>query len=211
MTTSPRSSLGSIADIIGYVALVLIAVIAGFLYFDKPAPPKLPEPASAAPRVVIPPEGLLDRLSRQARSGDVVSQRQLGEMYYRGLEVRQDYDEAIKWLRMAGDKGDKIAARYMGFAYSGGRGVAVDISEAASWWRLASSKGDDDSTYQLAFAYLNGKGVTKSESEGLSYCRLAAERGHHLSGWSPMRCYLMGSNHSWGYITPDIAPRRDGH
>ena len=139
------------------MALVLIAVIAGFLYFDKPAPPKLPEPTSAAPRVVIPPESLFDRLSRQARSGDVVSQRQLGEMYYRGLEVRQDYDEAIKWLRMAGDKGDKIAARYMGFAYSGGRGVAVDISEAASWWRLASSKGDDDSTYQLAFAYLNGK------------------------------------------------------
>ena len=117
MTTTPRSSLGSIADIIGYVALVLIAVVEGFLYFEEKAPPPAPAPpAPVAPRITTPAESLLDRLSRQARSGDLVSQRQLGQLYFEGREVRQDYDEAVKWLRLAGDKGDMVAARYLGDA-----------------------------------------------------------------------------------------------
>ena len=97
MTTSPRSLSSSVWDVVGYVALVLIAVVAGFLYFQDTTSPEPVAPVPVAPRVITPPEGLFDRLSRQAHAGDVVSQRQLGQMYLSGMEVRADDAEALKW------------------------------------------------------------------------------------------------------------------
>lgn len=193
MTTSPRSSANTLWDMVGYVALVLITVVAGFLYFQDTTPPKAPEPAPVSPRVTTPPESLFDRLNRQARAGDVVSQRQLGQLYFGGMEVKEDNAEAVKWLRMAADKGDMIAARLLGTAYSGGLGVAADPAEAVSWWRVAASKGDDEAAFSLALACFNGKGVEKSQTEGVRFCRLAAERGNHRAQYSLGYWYYHGT------------------
>ncbi len=191
MTQSPRSSLGSVWDIVGYVALVLVAIVAGFLYFSEDPKPK-PVEAPAAPRVVAPPESRLDRLTRQARAGDVVSQQQLGQVYYMGMDVTRDYAEGVKWLRMAADRGDAIAARILGFAYRYGHGVTKDEAQAVSWWRVAAGKGDAIASFEMSKSYLEGRGVAKSEAETLSYCRAAAERGENHAQLYLGYWYLVG-------------------
>ncbi len=194
MSTPSRSSVASVWDIVGYVALVLIAVVAAGLYFQDTTPPKPAEPAPVAPRVVVPPESLLDRLTRQARAGDVVSQRHLGEVYANGMGVREDDVEAAKWFKMAAEKGDVIAARILGYFYARGDGVPKSDSEAVSWWRFAAGRGDADAAYSLGVAYLKGEGVQASEAEGLSYCRLAADRGNT---WAQ---YYLGTWHYDGVL-----------
>lgn len=197
MTTSPRSLSSSVWDVVGYVALVLIAVVAGFLYFQDTTSPEPVALVPVAPRVITHPEGLFDRLSRQAHAGDVVSQRQLGQMYLSGMEVRADDAEALKWLRMAGDKGDKLAARLLGSIYAGGRGVTVNHSEAVSWWKLAADKGDDQAAFSLALAYLKGNGVAESKAEGVRYCQLAAQRG------DPRAQFFLGHWSYHGTLLPE--------
>ncbi len=39
----------------------------------------------------------------------VLAQVKLGEMYYKGHGVPQDYNEAVKWLRLAAEQGDAQA------------------------------------------------------------------------------------------------------
>ncbi len=200
MTTSPRSSSSAIWDIVGYAALVLIAIVAGFLYFQDAAPPRPAEVVPVAPRVTTPPEGLFDRLNRQSRAGDIVSQRQLGQLYLSGMEVKQDDAQAVKWLRMAAEKGDMLASSFLGNAYSAGRGVAADPAEAVRWWRLAANKGDDGAAFSLAVAHLNGKGVVKSQTEGVRFCRISAERGN------PRAQYFLGYWYYHGTFLPQSFP-----
>lgn len=202
MVASPRTSQGSIWDLIGYAALVLIAILAGVLYFDEPAPLAASPSPLVAP-VAEPAETLIQRLTRQASAGDVVSQRQLGEAYQYGISVPPDDAESFKWLKLAGDRGDMIAARMLGFLYTRGKGVSVDRSEAIGWFRLASDKGDAVSAYELARAHMNGEGVVKSQAEGLSYCRLAAERGNanaqYFMGYWYYQGFMVSQSHSEAY------------
>src|SRR6266850_2002891 len=44
-------------------------------------------------------------------------------MYERGLGVTQDYKEAAKWYRLAGDHGNAQAQYNVGVMYAGGRGL----------------------------------------------------------------------------------------
>lgn len=178
MIAQPRGSSVSLGDWIGYAVLSVI-LVAGIILHRQPreVPPKptvSPEVGSAR----APVESLLDRLTRQARLGDVISQGQLGRVYYMGLGVSVDNAEAIKWLKLAGEKGDVDAAQLLGFAYASGHGVAIDQAEALRWWRLASSKGDGVSSFRLALAYLDGRGVARSGVEAMGYLRSAAEKGN---------------------------------
>ena len=178
---------------IGYVALFLVFSSAIFLYLEDE------EPSLAAPLdppVKHMPESQLARLVRQASAGDLVSQRQLGQMYSMGVEVKVDHAEAFKWLRMAGGRGDVVAASQLGVAFSRGMGVAVDKAEAASWWRLAADKGDGLAAYWLALAYLDGDGVVKSDAEAVSFCRMAAQAGE------PRAQELMGYWYFHGVLLP---------
>ena len=178
MATSPRSPLGASLDIAGYAALVLIAVVAGFLYFSDTTESVALPPRPLPPVVAVPPESRLDRLTRQARAGDVMSQQQLGQVYYMGMDVTRDYAEGVRWLKMAAERGDAVAARLMGFAYRFGNGVVADEAQAVSWWRLAASKGDDVASFEMAKAYLDGRGVAESKADALGYCRSAADMGY---------------------------------
>ena len=49
-----------------------------------------------------------------AEKGHSGAQFRLGAMYFDGEGVTQNYSEALKWLRMAGDLGDGEAQVYLG-------------------------------------------------------------------------------------------------
>ena len=48
------------------------------------------------------------------------AQNNLGLMYENGLGVPKDYDEAVKWYRLAAAQGDALAQNNLGWMYDNG-------------------------------------------------------------------------------------------
>jgi hypothetical protein len=77
----------------------------------------------------------------KAEAGDIMSQWLVGLMYKDGEGVEQNYEEAIKWLRLAGRGGSYFAYDSLGSMYENGDGVARDDQKAAFAQTQRFSKG----------------------------------------------------------------------
>ena len=62
-------------------------------------------------------------------------------MYDQGQGVTQDYQEAIKWYRLAAEQGSSGAQASLGIMYGQGQGVSKDDIRAYMWLDLAASQG----------------------------------------------------------------------
>lgn len=116
-----------------------------------------------------------------AEQGDAKAQNSLGEAYYEGQGVPQDYAEAARWFRMAAEQGNAEAQRSLGraYAYAGGRGVPQDNAEAAKWYRMAAEQGNAEAQYDLSWNYTLGlAGVPQDFGKSIEWLRRAAEQGH---------------------------------
>ena len=122
-------------------------------------------------------EQRLEETLRQAEQGDAEAQFSLGVMYANGRSVPQDYQEAMKWFRMAAGQGEAIAQTYLGTMYFAGQGVSQDYQEAESWWRKAAEQGNADAQTFLGAMYADGLGVPQDDQEAVSWYRMAAEQG----------------------------------
>ena len=76
---------------------------------------------------------------KHAKQGNAEAQNLLGEMYFLGKGVKQDYQEAAKWYRKAAEQGRANAQYNLGFMYENGQGVIQDYQEAALRYHLAAS------------------------------------------------------------------------
>jgi TPR repeat protein len=70
-------------------------------------------------------------------------------MYANGQGVGQDYQEVLKWYRLAADQGNADARNSLGWMYDSAQGVARDYQEAVKWYRLAAHQGNADAQNTL--------------------------------------------------------------
>lgn len=77
-----------------------------------------------------------------AVKGDARSQYLLGDCYYYGTGVGQDYAEAVKWYRKSAEQGNAMAQRNLGLCYEYGKGISQDYSEAKRWYMNARDNGE---------------------------------------------------------------------
>ncbi|MBQ1931964.1 MAG: sel1 repeat family protein, partial [Muribaculaceae bacterium] len=85
-----------------------------------------------------------------AEQGNAWAQNNLGDCYYNGRGVDQNYDEAVKWYRKAAKQGNAPAQYNLGYCYYNGHGVDKNYDEAVNWYRKAAEQG-----YNLAKSALN--------------------------------------------------------
>ncbi len=117
--------------------------------------------------------------ARPAKSRrNAAAQFDLGDSYYNGQGVPQDYAEAVKWYRMAAEQGNAAAQYDLGVAYHNGQGVPQNYAEAVKWNRMAAEQGNAAAQYDLGVAYYNGQGVPQDYAEAVKWNRMAAERGN---------------------------------
>ena len=116
----------------------------------------------------------LRELHARAVAGDANSQLNMGGIYFKGEEVKQDYLEAVKWFRMAARQGQAQAQFNIGMMYANGQGVKLDYTEAVSWFRLAALQSLAVAQLNLGVAYTNGQGVPQNAIEAVKLFRLAA-------------------------------------
>jgi hypothetical protein len=72
----------------------------------------------------------LERARQAAEMGDAQAQLELGQMYYEGKKVPQDYAEAARWYRKSAEQGNVHAQNLLGKRYEAGEGVPQDYAEA---------------------------------------------------------------------------------
>jgi len=86
----------------------------------------------------------LNELKPLAEQGNRDAQFNLGSLYYQGLGVSQDYQEAVKWMRRAAEQGHVSAQTTLGTIYA--RGVQgeneKDYPQALMWFIFAAAQGD---------------------------------------------------------------------
>ncbi len=79
-----------------------------------------------------------------ARSGFSPAQTNLGNMYFFGHGVEQNYGRAMSWYRQAAERGDAIAQNNLGVMFSMGLGTAPDKVEALMWFEIAAPMSGGD-------------------------------------------------------------------
>ena len=110
-------------------------------------------------------------------TADAMAQYNLGAMYDKGIGVKKDFSEAVKWYRKAADQGHSSAQNNLGVCYNNGEGVSQDYAEAIRWYQKAAEQGDLDAQYKLGKIYYVGKKATKNYPTAFKWLSLAAAQG----------------------------------
>jgi TPR repeat protein len=74
-----------------------------------------------------------------AYQGDILAQKQLGDMYLRAGKRRR----AAKWITKAAKQGDASSQLNLGAMYYIGDGVLTDYTKAYMWFNLAAYNGNE--------------------------------------------------------------------
>lgn len=86
-----------------------------------------------------------DQLKQLAEKGDAAAQNSLGLRYATGDGVKQDEQEAVRWLTKAAEQGNVSAQSKLGAIYLRGRDIPQDLNLAYFWMVLARASGDETS------------------------------------------------------------------
>ncbi|KAI9336181.1 hypothetical protein BDR26DRAFT_983839, partial [Obelidium mucronatum] len=76
-----------------------------------------------------------------AYQGDIKGTINLGDSYYHGQGVVQDYTKAVELYTLAANKGDAEGQCNLAYMYNNGKGMAQDCSKAVELYTLASNQG----------------------------------------------------------------------
>jgi TPR repeat protein len=77
----------------------------------------------------------------EAERGDRLAQYLLGLFYWEGVDIPQDYVEAVKWFRKSAEQGLPGAQYMLGIMYALGQGVPLDFVRAHMWLNLSGARG----------------------------------------------------------------------
>ena len=76
--------------------------------------------------------------------GGTNDQYEVGNMYYKGKYVPQNYKEALKRYMKAAKQGNTDAQLRIGYMYYHAQGVTKDYIEAYAWYNVAASNGSEE-------------------------------------------------------------------
>ena len=137
-------------------------------------PPELTSLTNASPSVI---ESMIQRYRASAARGEPKGQLGLATLYGRGLGVRRDLTEAVRWCRLAAGSGLPEAQHQLGVCLSEEKGSPTNSLEAVEWFRKAAAQDFAPAQYQLGHAYAYGDGVPRDFDEANRWYRRAAEKG----------------------------------
>jgi len=89
------------------------------------------------------------KLRIDAEQGKAFAQNSLGDRYFFGEGVQQDFRQAVYWYEKAANQGNATAQYNLGICYRTGKGVNEDPQQAEYWFRKAASRGNKASKESL--------------------------------------------------------------
>ena len=113
---------------------------------------------------------LIEDLFRRASKGDNDACFNLGERFFYGRGVKQDYIKAVKWYTMSSDRGDCSSQKKLADCYYLGQGAERNVAKAAYRYEQAAEQGDYDSQKALIRCYtLGGNGLMPDKAKADYY------------------------------------------
>ncbi len=151
-------------------------------------------------------------LRQAAKQGDADAQFRLGDAYFKGEDVEQDYVTAAAWWHRAGAQGHAPAQYNLGRMYQQGRGVSQDYAEAVAWYRRAADRravardrvAVAAAQYQLGVMYATGQGVAQNDAAAFMWYRRAAEQGDAFGQLQLGVMYGLGRSVPQDYVAAHI-------
>ena len=124
---------------------------------------------------------------------DKVDQFNLGQAYYDGEGMEQNYEEAVKWYTLSAEQGYASAQIELGYCFAFGHGVEQNHKEAVKWFAIAAEQGHAIAQYNLGCCYYYGDGVEQDDKEAVKWIGLSAKQGNAEAQWHLGSCYLDGT------------------
>jgi tetratricopeptide (TPR) repeat protein len=95
---------------------------------------------------------------------------------YVTLYSREQYEQALPWLKRAAALNDSEAYSRMGVMYDNGYGVTRDSPQALDYFKRAAELGDATSQAYLGYTYYMGEQLPQNYPEAFRLFQLAAEK-----------------------------------
>jgi len=86
---------------------------------------------------------------RSVKQGHTKAHYWLGEFYFKGRHVQQDYGRAFKLYQVAADKDHVLALRRLGECYINGYGIEKDVRKGMKCFVSAANMGDVQSMIEI--------------------------------------------------------------
>lgn len=115
---------------------------------------------------------------KAAQQDNAAAQNNLGNCYYYGHGVIQNYGTAVSWYGKAAEQGDADAQNNLGNCYYLGNGVAQSNNTAVAWYRKAAEQGNAEGQYNLGNCYWNAIGVEQSYDSAREWLGKSVEQGN---------------------------------
>lgn len=117
---------------------------------------------------------------------------ELGEKYYKGNGVKQDFSEAFKHYKLSAEGENVDSLNMLGVCYYNGKGVAKNYEHAVKYYTLAAEKGHIEAQYNLGCCYAFGQGVNGSYATAIKWYKLSANKGYIKAQFNLGVCYANG-------------------
>lgn len=132
-------------------------------------------------------------------NGDKIAQYYLGEMFYFGSGVEQNYSQALNWYSLSAEQGDPDSAYSIGHMHENGHGVEKSVQLAIEWYKRAEELGSDAATAAIGLIYVYDEGEYHALEAGLEILTAAADTGN-----VDAQFYLGSIYYSGEAVAPDL-------
>ena len=106
-------------------------------------------------------------LSAYGKNAD--AQLRMGDFYYWGQRIEQDYSLAVKWYKMSAEQGNRHASDRLGNMYYKGIGVEKDCKEGIAWYEQGNKLADAEIQYEIGNKYFYGMDVIKNHKKAYEW------------------------------------------
>lgn len=108
---------------------------------------------------------------------NIFPQNNLGDCYYYGRGVEQNYHKAVQYYQKDAEKGDASAQNNLGNCYYYGKGVEQNYQKAVQWYQKAAEQGNVRAQCNLGGCYDAGRGIIRDIDKKVQWYQKAANQG----------------------------------
>ncbi len=124
----------------------------------------------------LPPDNDFYSVREPAAAGDAQAQFALGNHYFNGVGVPQDYGQALLWFTKSANQGFAPAQNQLGYMYQHKFGVPRDYKRAVAYYRSAAKQGYALGQYNMGGMFEDGVGVKRDYKQAFDWYRKAADQ-----------------------------------
>lgn len=121
-------------------------------------------------------ERAFELFKAKAEEGDVLSQHNLGMMYYRGLGTGKDKGAARDWFEAAAAQDDDDSQYKLALMYDDKLSEIHNIERALKFYEAVALKGNARAQLRLGIVYTYGEGVDANYDLAFEWLTLAAKQ-----------------------------------